>query len=113
MINWPNGEYREKGWRLVYFDAAIKAVKPTTIIEIGTNKGHTAHKLIRRALQYNNTIHYIGYDLFDLANEETNKQERNGKGIGIIPMLNKRSKKYNSLILASHLNYTEVLQPIR
>jgi len=82
MINWPTGEYREKGWRLVYFDAAIAAVKPKTIVEIGTNKGHTAHKLIRRALQYNDRIHYIGYDLFELANEETNKLERNGKGIG-------------------------------
>jgi hypothetical protein len=82
MINWPTGEYREKGWRLVYFDAAIEAVKPKTIVEIGTNKGHTAHKLIRRALQYNDRIHYIGYDLFELANEETNKLERNGKGIG-------------------------------
>jgi hypothetical protein len=55
--------------------------KPKRIIEIGTHKGKRADLLCRESLKYNN-VHYVGYDLFETATEETDKREMNGKGAG-------------------------------
>lgn len=55
--------------------------KPKRIIEIGTHKGKRAEQLCREALRYN-AVHYVGYDLFEDATDETNHRELNGKGPG-------------------------------
>jgi len=56
--------------------------KPKTICEIGTHNGRSAVQFCKRALRHNRDISYTGYDLFDLATEETHKDEHNGKGAG-------------------------------
>jgi predicted O-methyltransferase YrrM len=56
--------------------------KPRRIIEIGTHKGKIAAALCREALKHQEKVHYIGYDLFEDATDETNKREYNGKGAG-------------------------------
>jgi predicted O-methyltransferase YrrM len=82
MINWPTEELVGKGWRYPFLYAAIDFIKPKTICEIGCHRGHSSSRLSARALQYNKDLYFAGYDLFDLATEETNKQEKNGKHAG-------------------------------
>lgn len=52
--------------------------KPKTIVEIGTWTGKTAISMITRALKYND-VHYIGYDLFEEASDNTDYEEFNVK----------------------------------
>ena len=55
--------------------------RPKTIIEIGTHNGARAEMMCLEALRFN-PVHYIGYDLFEDATDETNARELNGKGAG-------------------------------
>jgi predicted O-methyltransferase YrrM len=57
----------------------IDLVKPRTIVEIGTQAGHSAVKMIQRAMKYRKSIQYVGYDLFDEATKETDEAELNIK----------------------------------
>ena len=60
----------------------IAFVKPKVIIEVGTHKGTRAEMMCREAVKYQERVHYIGYDLFELADAESNARELNGKGAG-------------------------------
>jgi len=62
--------------------SVIHKIKPQSLIEIGTAKAMTAQGLVTCALDHHDIVHYIGYDLFDLVTEETNKRELNKKGTG-------------------------------
>jgi hypothetical protein len=55
---------------------------PKIIVESGTHSGRTAAFMCSIALKYNNDVEYYGFDLFDMASEETHKKEINGKGTG-------------------------------
>lgn len=57
----------------------IQAFKPKTIVEIGVWNGENAERMIKCALQYHDDIQYIGYDLFEGANTESDKKEFNVK----------------------------------
>jgi len=57
----------------------IDEIKPKKIIEIGTWNGMRAIQLIKHASRWNDKIEYIGYDLFEDATGETDKQEFNVK----------------------------------
>lgn len=54
----------------------------SSVGEIGTHSGKTASQILNYLLSKNIPITYTGYDLFDEANESTNKEEVNGKGVG-------------------------------
>ena len=82
IVNWPEDTDAKRGWRYPYLYAAIDAVKPKTICEIGCYRGKTSLNLCRYALQYTDELHFAGYDLFELATLENNKKEINGKGSG-------------------------------
>lgn len=60
----------------------VRFARPETIIEVGTHNGKHADWLCRAALQQRNQVHYVGYDLFELADDATNRLELNGKGAG-------------------------------
>ncbi len=65
------------------YDQLVRLVqhcKPATIVEVGTHNGIRAERMSREALKHNPNVHYVGFDLFDEANETTNKEEMNGKG---------------------------------
>lgn len=62
----------------------IALTKPRLIVEVGTHRGGRAMMMCQVALSYRNNVHYIGYDLFEDATEETNTMEMNGKGAGSI-----------------------------
>jgi len=82
MIDWPKDTDAKRGWRYPYLYAAIDAVKPKTLCEIGCYRGKTSLNLCRYALQYTDELHFAGYDLFELASKSNNKKEINGKGSG-------------------------------
>lgn len=89
-INWPVKETQELGWRNDYFHAAIKAYKPKTICEIGCHVGLTTQSLLFEAIKHTDTLYFAGYDLFELANEYTDKKEINGKGSGSLSRVKRR-----------------------
>lgn len=66
--------------------------------EIGTHSGKTASQILNYLLSKDIPITYRGYDLFDEANESTNKEEVNGKGVGsyqrAVLKLQKLRKRY-------------------
>ena len=57
----------------------IDLFRPETIVETGTWKGHNAVRMLTMAKQYCERPRYIGYDLFEEANENTDAEEFNGK----------------------------------
>lgn len=57
----------------------IDLIKPKTIVEIGTQAGHSAVKMIQQAMKYRKSIQYVGYDLFEDATPETDEAELNIK----------------------------------
>lgn len=57
----------------------IDLVKPQSIVEIGTHSGKSAVMMINRAKQYREVVEYIGFDLFEEATDETDKEELNIK----------------------------------
>jgi len=57
----------------------IRAVKPETIVEVGTWNGQRAISMSSTALQSREKVTYIGYDLFELATADNDKDELNGK----------------------------------
>jgi hypothetical protein len=65
------------------YDQIVRLVdysKPQTIVEVGTHNGKRAERMCRAALKHNPNVHYIGFDLFEDATAETDKEELNGKG---------------------------------
>ncbi len=58
---------------------AIDLIKPQSIVEIGTWCGKSAVMMIKRAQRYRTEIQYIGYDLFEEANDQTDSEELNLK----------------------------------
>ena len=57
----------------------IDKYKPQTIVEIGTWTGTSAIRMIQAASKYHNKIYYVGYDLFEEATPETDREEFNVK----------------------------------
>ena len=47
----------------------IDNLRPKTILEIGTNDGTNAVRLIKRASLYQNDVVYFGFDMFEVMNE--------------------------------------------
>ena len=83
---------KERYW--APYEIIIDYYKPKTICEIGTHNGRSAVQFCKAALKNNYDVIYTGYDLFDLASEETHKEEHNGKGSGDMS----RAKKYLDVI---------------
>jgi len=57
----------------------IRFYKPNTILETGTWNGGRAIEMALAAFDKTDTVHYIGYDLFEDATVETDKEEFNAK----------------------------------
>lgn len=57
----------------------IDFVKPITIVEIGTWNGDRAIEMSLTALKHNSHVHYWGFDLFELGDEQSDQEELNVK----------------------------------
>lgn len=53
--------------------------KPQTIVETGTWKGRNAIRMLQTARRHHDNPMYVGYDLFEEANEKTDVEEFNIK----------------------------------
>lgn len=68
--------------RYLQLATVIELTKPKTIVEIGTWRGSSAVYMIESAEKFckdGQRIRYIGYDLFEDANEDTDEEELNIK----------------------------------
>ena len=57
----------------------IRFYKPKTILETGTWNGGRAIEMALASFDNNDKVHYIGYDLFEEATTQTDKEEFNAK----------------------------------
>ncbi len=57
----------------------VDEAKPQTIVEIGVWNGARAVLMVGRAMQSSQEVHYKGYDLFEQATAETDRDEFNAK----------------------------------
>ena len=57
----------------------IRFYKPKTILETGTWNGGRAIEMALASFENNDEVHYIGYDLFEDATTQTDKEEFNAK----------------------------------
>lgn len=57
----------------------IDQVRPSFIVEVGTWNGARAVEMSERALRYSDSVRYVGFDIFQDADDETNKRELNVK----------------------------------
>jgi len=73
----------------------IHEIQPKTIIEIGVAKGRSAISLLSIAFDYHNEITYDGYDLFDLATDENDEKEHNGKTVQSVDFVKARLNRFN------------------
>ena len=64
-----------------YFDVCrvVQHYKRTNLLEVGTWNGETACAMIQAAFNESDIVHYTGIDLFEDANDETDKREFNVK----------------------------------
>jgi predicted O-methyltransferase YrrM len=60
----------------------IAQYHPGIIVETGTHSGRSATFMCTQALQYRPDVTFHGFDLFDLASDDTHQSEINGKGTG-------------------------------
>jgi hypothetical protein len=65
--------------RYAYVPALVEAVRPRSIVEIGTWSGHRALQMARVALRHSAEVTYHGYDLFEAASAEDDAREMNVK----------------------------------
>ncbi len=83
---------------LQHFYKIFDIYLPQNIAEIGTHNGSSAIQFIDYLFPRVHRLHYTGYDLFDMANSETDNIEHNGKGPGNFKLaekaLSKRKEKY-------------------
>lgn len=59
----------------------IARVTPISIVEIGTHKGVRARYMTCEALRHVQTVHYIGFDVFETESAAFHNDAMNGKGI--------------------------------
>jgi hypothetical protein len=65
--------------RYGYVPALVEAIKPRSIVEIGTWSGHRALQMARAALRHAPQVAYHGFDLFEAASPEDDAREKNVK----------------------------------
>ena len=72
----------------------IRFYKPKTILETGTWNGGRAVEMALAAFDNSDTVHYIGYDLFEDATTETDKEEFNAKPHNTMEAVEKRFDEF-------------------
>ena len=60
----------------------IEQYHPRVLVETGTHRGRSGCFMVQQALKYHPDVEYHGFDLFETATEDTDRDEINGKGHG-------------------------------
>ena len=72
----------------------IEDVKPKSIIEIGVWNGKRACWMAEAALKHSPAVHYEGYDLFETASADTDRDELNAKPHNSIHRVSQRLQDF-------------------
>ena len=72
----------------------IRFYEPKTILETGTWNGGRAIEMCLAAFENNDSVHYIGYDLFEDATSATDKEEFNVKAHNTIAAVRQRFDEF-------------------
>ncbi len=72
------------------FQRVFDLYQPQRICEIGTHNGDSACQFIDYLAPRVPSLHYTGYDIFDLARDNLDRIEGNGKGPGSFETANQR-----------------------
>ena len=76
----------------------IRLYKPKTILETGTWNGGRAIEMSLAALENSESVHYVGYDLFEDATMETDEEEFNVKPHNTLAAVEKRFEEFANVI---------------
>ncbi len=68
----------------------IRFYKPAVILETGTWNGGRAVEMALAAFEHTDRVHYIGFDLFEEATEESDEYEMNSKAHNTLSAVQKR-----------------------
>lgn len=60
----------------------IERYHPRVIVETGTHRGRSGCYMVLEALKHHPDVEFHGFDLFDMATDNTHLDEINGKGTG-------------------------------
>ena len=73
----------------------VDIYKPDTIVETGTWNGGRAIEMAMAAFQHVNEVTYTGYDLFEEATEELDKEELNSKAHNSVEAVTARLEEFS------------------
>lgn len=76
--------------RYTQLASLIDVFRPSNIIEIGTWNGEQGVAMVRRALQWQEKVTYVGYDLFEYATSATDAREFNVKPHAVVGIVESR-----------------------
>lgn len=85
-----------KLWQLKPFHTIFDLYLPRSLCEIGTHHGRTACQFIQYLAPRVEHLSYVGFDLFEDADQAIAKKEHNGKGPGSFARANHSLKKMQS-----------------
>lgn len=72
----------------------IRFYKPSKIVETGTWNGGRAIEMALAAFEHTDTVHYIGFDLFEDATDESDKYEMNTKAHNLVEAVSLRLSEF-------------------
>ena len=72
----------------------IRHYKPKSLVEVGTWNGGRAIEMALAMFEYRDKCHYLGFDLFEEANEQTDDYEMNTKKHHSIELINNRLNQF-------------------
>ncbi len=84
----------------------VRLYKPSTILETGTWNAGRAIEMSLAAFEKHDTVHYIGYDLFEDATIETDEEEFNVKPHNTLAAVDKRLTEFSEVMKGSDKKFT-------
>lgn len=84
----------------------IRHYKPKTIVETGTWNGGRAIEMALAAFENTDKVHYVGFDLFEEATEESDKYEMNSKAHNMVEAVELRLNDFKEAMKAKNKKFT-------
>jgi len=80
--------------------------RPSTIVETGTWNGGRAIQMAMAAFQYTDSVHYVGFDLFEEATPELDHIELNSKPHNTLAAVTKRLEEFGGKMFEKGKEFT-------
>lgn len=84
----------------------VRFYKPSTILETGTWNGGRAVEMALAAFENTDKVHYIGFDLFEEATEESDAYEMNSKAHNMLEAVEKRLEDFQVRMIKTGKEFT-------